>query len=140
MSDGVTQFVNALNIVNNTGNDLSLPVQANGYKQLISPSWNARNVPNGPVSDGYTVHIPANSTVTLGVGIYRNGDPDQSTQIVFSGAVSGKLAFFKSEFQNGMDINQHVSWEGASNVTAPTAGYWNFNSSSSVVATITINA
>ncbi len=140
MSDGVTQFVNALQIVNNTGSDLSIPVQANGYKQLFSPSWTARNVPDGPTSDGYTVNVAANGgAATIGAGIYRNGDFDQSAFLVLSGPVTGRLTFDSSQAIDGSDILQNVSWSGATNVSASTVTVrWNFNNKDNQLVTLTI--
>jgi len=137
MSDGVTDFWNALHIDNKTGRDLSYTVKADGNKQLFSVSGPNRNVPNRGCSDEYNIAIPANGSFTIGGGIYRNGDFDQETHIEFVGL--GKLNLSGTTQVHGGDISQVSFWSGASNVTAPTGVVWNFNNRTSPVLTLTIN-
>ena len=133
----VTQFWNAMHIVNTTGTSLAIPVQADGYKQLFSPSSSMCNVPGGSTSDSYTLNVCAHSTVVLGAGIYRNDDFDQSVTLNFQGY--GVLIFDDSNAVNGSDIDQRVRWEGSDKVAAPTGCNWNFNHNGNLVVTLTIS-
>ena len=128
MSDGVTQFPNALQINNNTPSCLTLQIQAGGYKQLFSPSWLARNVPEGSTSDGYTLTICPNSSYKLGVGFYRDSDYDQSANVTI--ANYGTLTFNGSTQVNGDNIQQNASWQGSVQVSLQVYNSplkWDFN-------------
>ena len=136
----VTDFWNALHIVNRTGNNLTYSVTASGNKQLFSPSQDSRNVPDGHASDTYNVTIPANGETTVGCGILRNDDGyyyDQDTKVSFNGL--GVLSFSGTTKVHSYDISQVAFWSGASNVNVPTGVVWNFNHSTDPVLTITIN-
>jgi hypothetical protein len=116
MSDGVTQFPNALQITNNTANCLTLYFQSNGSKQLFSPSFLARNVPDGGTSDGYTLMICPNSTYALGQGIYRDSDYTQSAIIQITASdksFNGTLTFNQTQQVNGDNIKQSAFWSGS---------------------------
>jgi len=134
---GVTDFWNAMQVVNNTGACICINVVANGYKQLLSPSQGMRNVPNAHTTDTYNLNVCAHSTTTLGCGIFRNSDFDQSMELALTGY--GTLRFNGTAQEHGDDFSQIVSWDGGGNVTTPNSVYWNFNSSTASVLTITIN-
>jgi hypothetical protein len=137
MSDGVTDFWNAMHIVNQSGANIALSIKAVGYKQLFSPSGPMRNVPNNHTQDDYNIQIPANGTAVIGAGIYRNGSFDQQTSVALGDL--GTVNFSGTTEVHGSDISQVVFWSGASNVTVPTGTIWNFNNSTNPVLTVTIN-
>jgi hypothetical protein len=134
---GVTDFWNAMHIVNILGKSLPFEVKAEGNKQLFSPSQAARNVPDGHTSDTYFIEIPANGSIVIGAGIFRNDDFDQETRVTFGSL--GTLSFNQTEKVSGSDISQAVSWSGPQNVLVPTGVRWNFNKSTEPVLTITFS-
>lgn len=129
----VFQFPNALKISSNAvqGSSCMLRCSAKGYKQLFSTSQSARNVPNDGCNNQYKVTTDpntsdktTNSPITIGAGIYRNSDCDQSTSIVFRyqrdsqdefskvSIASCKLSFNGSTFIQGENILQDVTLSG----------------------------
>jgi len=127
----VYQFPNAVQINNRTGQCLNLNFQiSEAYKQLLSPSWVARNVPNGRISDGYTISICPNGSYVLGGGVCRTGGADQEMTVTI--ANYGTLTFNNSKYVHGEDIQQDVSWSGTANVGVDVnmpqdPNTWNFN-------------
>ncbi len=126
----VYQFPNAVQINNRTGQCLNLKFQVNGYKELLSPSWIARNVPNGGTSDSYALSVCPNGSYLLGGGVCRDGNADQSMTVTIEGY--GTLTFSNSHYVNGEDIQQNVSWSGSPNVgvqpnISSDPNTWNFN-------------
>ena len=133
----VTQFWNAMHVVNRTGTSMLLQVQAAGYKQLFSPSETSRNVPCRGAHDSYNINVPAYGSAVIGAGICRDGDFDQSAEVNFVGL--GMLRFTGTTPVHSEDISQVVFWYGSPNVTAPTGVMWNFNHQELAVLTVTIS-
>jgi hypothetical protein len=139
MSDGVTDFWNALHINNTTNTDQHFHIVAKGYKQLFSTDNGKRNVPDGHTDQEYDITIPANGSVTIGCGIFRNGSFDQQTSIEFVN--SGTLNFTGTTAVHGSDMSQVTFWYPAANpsgpsFTVPTGTMWNFNNHTNPVLTI----
>jgi hypothetical protein len=134
---GVTQFWNAMHIINNTDSVVSYNIQVNGYKQLFSTSQDKRNVPNAQTSDNFEVSIAPKSGMALGAGIFRNGSFDQSTHVQIGSL--GTLTFNGTATIHGEDISQAIQWSGAPNVNYSTSAIWNFNHPGDLVVTVTIN-